>query len=110
MANRQVFPSSLFPLRGDVSAEAGATIVTVIGIEGFPISGPPTGPDTLVFNTTTNQWVPTAINASILVNGVPASADYFFFINGVDLETLIGWSHGTANLARYALVNGTPVI
>ncbi len=32
MANRQVWPASLFPLRGDLLAEAGATTVTVVGI------------------------------------------------------------------------------
>ena len=35
---RQVYPSSLFPLRGDVSAEAGATSVLVTGIQGTPIN------------------------------------------------------------------------
>ena len=38
MSNRQVYPSSLFPLRGDVSAEAGATSVLVTGIQGTPIN------------------------------------------------------------------------
>ena len=94
MANRCVFPSALFPLRGDVSAEAGAVTVTVIGIEGFPISGPPTGPDTLVFNTTTNQWVPTAVNGTVMSNGIPVSGDYAFFSRGVDLAFLTNWPYG----------------
>jgi hypothetical protein len=38
MANRENFPASLFPLRGDVSAEAGAVKATVIGIQTTPVS------------------------------------------------------------------------
>jgi hypothetical protein len=104
--NRQVYPSSLFPLRGDVSAEAGATIVEVIGIEGFPISGPPTGPDTLIFNTTTNTWNPTQLNACVLCNGVPVSGDYAFFSRGIDLAFLTGWTHG---FAYFVFQNGVGV-
>lgn len=38
MANRETYPASLFPLRGDLSAEAGATTVKVIGLQGTPLS------------------------------------------------------------------------
>lgn len=58
--NRQCFPSSLFPLRGDISAEAGATTVTVIGIQKIPVVSPPVEPvdgDTFVYNAYTNQWL-----------------------------------------------------
>ncbi len=57
--NRQVFPSSLFPLRGDISAEAGATSVTVTGIQGIPVISPPVEPegnDTLFYNSYSNDW------------------------------------------------------
>ena len=38
--NREIFPASLFPLRGDVSAEAGATTATVVGIQTVPVDMP----------------------------------------------------------------------
>ena len=59
MANRQVYPSSLFPLRGDVSAESGATSVLVTGIQGIPVISPPTEPaslDTFFYDSYTNEW------------------------------------------------------
>ena len=59
MANRQVFPSSLFPLRGDISAEAGATSVIVQGLQGIPIISPPVEPaglDTLFYDSYNNDW------------------------------------------------------
>ena len=59
MPNRQVYPSSLFPLRGDVSAEFGATTVTVQGILGFPIQDaylPPAEFSTILFDSTNNDF------------------------------------------------------
>jgi len=60
MANRQTYPSSLFPLRGDVSAEAGATSVIVQGILGFPIQDaylPPADFSTILFDSPNSQFV-----------------------------------------------------
>ena len=57
--NRQVFPSSLFPLRGDISAEAGATSVIVQGLQGIPIIAPPVEPvglDTFFYDSYNNDW------------------------------------------------------
>jgi len=57
--NRQVFPSSLFPLRGDISAEAGATSVTVTGIQGIPVISPPVEPaglNTFFYDSYNNDW------------------------------------------------------
>ena len=59
MSNRQVFPSALFPLRGDISAESGATTVTVVGVQKIPITAP-----------------------SLLINGVGQSFDQHVYING----------------------------
>ena len=59
MANRCVYPSSLFPLRGDLSAEAGATSVLVTGIQGIPVISPPTEPDgldTFFYDSYNNEW------------------------------------------------------
>ena len=57
--NRQCFPASLFPMRGDVSAEAGATTIQVIGLQGIPIISPPVEPaglDTLFYDSYNNDW------------------------------------------------------
>lgn len=72
MGNRQVWPSSLFPLRGDLSAEAGATTVKVIGIQGTPVSNvaPTTTNQTLIYNSGTNQYAP-----GILLPELVASVD-----------------------------------
>lgn len=80
MANREIYPSSLFPLRGDLAAEAGATKVVVVGIQQTPVSDTP--PDTssslVVLDGT---WTPKVINASIQVNSVPVSDDYDIYVN-----------------------------
>ena len=89
MSNRQVFPSSLFPLRGDLSAEAGAVSVKVIGIQGTSVSNVgPTNNQVLVFNSVTNQYTPssttnTQANQSIQVNGIVMSDDYSVSVNAV---------------------------
>lgn len=57
--NRQVFPSSLFPLRGDISAEAGDTTITVTGIQGIPVISPPVEPmglNTFFYDSYNNDW------------------------------------------------------
>jgi hypothetical protein len=57
--NRQVWPASLFPLRGDISAESGATTVTVQGLQNIPIIAPPVEPaglDTLFYDSYNNDW------------------------------------------------------
>lgn len=113
MANRQVFPSSLFPLRGDVSAEAGATTVTVVGIQNIPVvidgsagsPGTPKGPYALVFIAGIG-WTPIPLNCCVLCDGVPVSGDYAFFSNGVDLAFLTGWTHG---FAFFVFQNGVGV-
>jgi len=114
MANRQVFPSSLFPLRGDLSAEAGATSVKVIGIQGIPVvingsagnPGTPQGPYALVFIAGVG-WTPIPLNCSVLCNGVPVSDDYAFFSKGVDLAFLVNWTHG---FAFFVFQNGVGVV
>jgi hypothetical protein len=81
--NRQVFPSSLFPLRGDVSAEAGATRVVVQGLQTVPISTTPpstTAPQTLVA-IGGDLYTPEYLDTSIQVNGVPVSDDYDIGVN-----------------------------
>jgi hypothetical protein len=105
MANRQVYPSSLFPLRGDISAEAGAVAVVVIGLQTIPVeSGVPSGPDALVYNPSLGQWTQVLLDGSLLVNGVPVSDDYVFTVNNAGMEALVAWAYG---FAYKAFVNGT---
>lgn len=77
MANRQVFPSALFPLRGDISAEAGSVTVLVQGIQGIPVTtATPNNGDVPTYNSTLNtlQWKHG--NSVLQVDGVGISADY----------------------------------
>jgi hypothetical protein len=107
MANRQVSPASLFPLRGDLSAEAGATTVLVIGLQGIPVeAGTPSNADALVYNPTLNQWTQVLLNGSIFINGVPQSDDWMFSVNNIDLEVLVGWAFG---FAFKVFINGVGV-
>lgn len=58
--NRQNYPSSLFQLQGDISATAGQTYVTVVGIQTTPVSAVlPTDGQVLEYITadTQAQWV-----------------------------------------------------
>jgi hypothetical protein len=105
MANRQCYPSSLFPLRGDVSAEAAATIVTVTGIEGSPIILPLVDGGTLVYIN--GQWVPTVLNGCVYCNGVPVSGDYAFFSRGFDFTNLVEWPYG---INFFVFQNGVGVV
>jgi len=60
--NRETYPAALFPLRGDLNAEAGATTVEVIGLQTIPFS-PEVNPEidqsvpTYVAATNTIQWL-----------------------------------------------------
>lgn len=59
MANREIYPSSLFPLRGDVRAEAGATSVEVIGLANVPFD----------------------FNSPVRINGLTVSLDYAILVD-----------------------------
>lgn len=97
MANRQNFPSSLFPLRGDISAEAGQTTVTVEGIQTQPVDPavPDTG-DTFIYEAD-GVWHPGKTNASVLVNGIPVSDDYDFLVNNHAIDGIVNWPYGYAS-------------
>lgn len=62
--NRQVAPASLFPLRGDVSAEANAVSVTVIGVRNILMTAP----------AMTINRLGTAFDKQVFVNGVTDGA------------------------------------
>lgn len=92
MANRESYPASLFPLRGDISAEAGATSVVVQGLQTIPIStqlpdgSVAVGPAPALValggsNVSQAVWTPVPLDNCILVNGVPKSDDYDISVN-----------------------------
>ena len=85
MSNRETFPSSLFPLRGDLKAEAGATTVKVIAIQGIPVAVTvPTDTELLRYISANGDWEPSPDACTvILVNDVPASDDPVIYVNGL---------------------------
>ena len=66
MSNRQTYPAdALFPLRGDLSAEAGATSVEVIGLQNIPIAPNPRIDGYELTYVAANgdlEWLPDAFN------------------------------------------------
>lgn len=80
MANRETYPASLFPLRGDLSAEAGATTATVVGIQKTPVVST-TPADAQTFIALSDVWTLQTLDGSILVNSVPVSDDYDIGVN-----------------------------
>lgn len=82
MANRENFPASLFPLRGDISAEAGATTVLVQGIQNIPVTTVvPVDGQSLVYDAVDNKLV-WGVGAGIVqINGVGVSADLVLLLN-----------------------------
>lgn len=88
--NRETFPSSLFPLRGDLSAESGATTVRVIGIQTVPIDQPVSPTDDLKVATYIDadkriEWKTggSGETNAVLINGVGESDDFLFLVNAV---------------------------
>jgi len=75
----------LYPLRGDVSAESGATTVEVIGLQNVLIAPQPNIDGAVPTYVSANgdiEWiVPVTSGQAILVNGVGESADYLIFVN-----------------------------
>lgn len=121
MANRETYPASQSPLQGDVSGPAGASTVTVVGIQTVPVAPTlPTDKDLLQFNNTDGEWEPTAVgNAAITIGtfataggavvskGQPISDDRDFSVNNIAIDGLVGWSHG---FAFDVFVNGTGIL
>ena len=73
--------STLWPLSGDVSSQAGSDLVTVIGLQGIPVKQVfLVGGEELVFDVNSNSWIPT-IRAIIQVNNVTVSDDAYVSVN-----------------------------
>jgi hypothetical protein len=80
MANREVYPSSLFPLRGDVTGVAGSVDVTVVGIQTESVSDvTPVTAQGLLFNG--SEYAIAYINSQFQVNGIAVSDDYTIAVN-----------------------------
>jgi len=82
MPNQETYPASLFPLRGDVSAESGNVKVKVIGLQTVPL-GPLVDKGSPVYDATNNiiQWKLLGTSATaIQINGIGAG-DYLISVN-----------------------------
>ncbi len=87
MANSETYPASLFPLRGDLSAESGDVAVTVIGIQTVSIDQPVSPTDdqkvaTYVDADQRIEWKAASGNGTaVRINGVGESEDFLFLVN-----------------------------
>ena len=86
MSNRETYPASLFPLRGDLSAEAGATTVAVIGVQDVPADKPvsPTDDGKVATYVATDNRIEWKLGGSVPVlevNGAGVSSDYLLLVN-----------------------------
>lgn len=85
MSNREVYPSALFPNRGDLSAEAGDVTTTVVGIQTTPVASttPTVGQSLIAIDDGTGSviWTPESAGDWVMINGIPVSDDYWFGIN-----------------------------
>jgi|ERR1035437_2823722 hypothetical protein len=82
MANRETYPSSLYPLGGDLYADAGDVTVEVIGLQTVPL-GPLVDGGVATYNEfeKTIDWeIPNGGDA-IKCNGVEVSSDYLILCN-----------------------------
>ena len=76
--------AGVYPLTGDIESQAGNSTVAVVGIQRIGVSSaPPANADSLVYLETTNTWVPTPLNCTIQINGVPVSDDPLVSVNVV---------------------------
>ncbi len=121
MANRETFPAAQSPLTGDISGPAGATTVTVTGIQTQLVSPAiPIDKDTFRFNAGFPRWEPTADgNASVTLGeelsaggvitkkGINISDDYDFLVDNVPIDGLVGWVLGDDS---QVFVDGSPVL
>ena len=112
MSNRETFPAAQSPLQGDISGPAGATTVTVVGLQGIPVtSTTPADRANLAYNANDNELeyvVPSYTMGLEDVNGelTIISDDWEIYINGVGTEVLVNWPY-TFNYQIF--INGTGV-
>lgn len=89
--NREIFPGGVYPLQGDVQSQAGASKVTVTGIQNVPVaSTPPATGQVLIAGT--GGYAPGTLpaNQNVQVNGTGVSDDFEVGVNGVsDVQRLV---------------------
>lgn len=99
MANQETYPASLFPLRGDVSAESGNVTVEVIGLQRIPIAPNPLTDGAVPTYVAANndiEWLSSNNGGtSVFVNGVLVSQDYLIlcdtaFVINFDNDNFLG--------------------
>ena len=108
MPNSQIFPSSTYPITGDVQSAPGSPSVAVVAIQRFPVSAttPLSGQ---VLADIAGVWTPAGVvsdNASIEVNGASVSDDYWVFISRKDTEVQVNSSFAPNGFP--ILVAGSP--
>jgi len=85
MANQETYPASLFPLRGDLSAESGDVLVEVIGLQHILIAPNPLtdgAVPTYVLANNDIEWLGGNVGeATVRINGVGVSDDFLFLVN-----------------------------
>lgn len=118
MANRETYPASQSPLTGDISGPAGATQVTVVGLQGNPVApGGPNDQANLTWSQIDDQWEPKVPTWTFSVHGSPdalgnlqgftiISDDWDIFINNVGTDLLVSWALG---FGKQFFVNGTGI-
>jgi hypothetical protein len=99
MANQETYPASLFPLRGDLSAESGNVIVEVIGLQHIPIAPNPlidgAVPTYVAANNDIEWLVGSNAGSSVFANGNLVSEDYLIlcdtaFVINFDSDNFLG--------------------
>ena len=123
MSNRETYPASQSPLTGDISGPAGATSITVVGLQNNPVAPiNPTQAEVLTWesdvDSPTGEWQPKLPLNAVLLGGTPdgqgvlqgfviASADLTFLVNNVGMEVLVDWAFG---FAFQVFLNGTGIV
>jgi hypothetical protein len=82
--NQETYPASLFPLRGDISAESGQVIVEVTGLQNIPIAPNPLTDGAVPTYVALNndiEWLVGSKGSSVSINGVGQSNDYLILLN-----------------------------
>jgi hypothetical protein len=111
MANRETYPSAQSPLQGDIQGPAGATLVTVIGLQTIPVSpAVPAQQAVLTFDGT--QWSPEVPTYTIALEAADGtltivSDDWDIYINGIGTEVLVDWPY---SFAFQIFINSTGVV
>ena len=100
MPNQETYPASLFPLRGDISAESGNVTVEVIGLQRIPIAPNPLTDGAVPTYVAINNDIEWLVGSggggsAIFANGILVSPDYLIlcdtaFVINYDSDSFLG--------------------